>query len=142
MKNKVIFDSNDYDNEEFEFILDEFKYLLAKHVKTPRGKIVGWLFISKRNSHYGAISNNGKTGFARKNCVKLIDAILSIESDSIVIEDDQGELLVTYYDHDGSNVCKIKPITESRKSVIDNKEHDFNKLMQYADKIPTVKVKK
>lgn len=140
---KLIFDSNDYiENEDMLFIEDDLDYLLSENIVKRRGEILGWIFISKRSSRYGSICNNGQTGFAVKNIPNLTKAILSIDSDRIIIKGSEGELKVSYYDHDGSHNCILKPITKSRFETVERIKQDYNKMIDYAANIPSVKIKR
>lgn len=141
--NKVIFDSNDYINEEHvEFIEQELEYLLSEHIRKPRGQVVGYIFLSKRHSRYGSICNNGKTGYRKVNGDDLTQAILSMSScDSFEVFSEDGLLKVNYHDHDGTHECEIKPITKSRVDAVENRLGDFDKLIEYAKGMPSIKVK-
>lgn len=138
----LIFDSNDYleENDDF-YIMEDLDYLLSENIVEPRGQIEGWMFLSKRSSHYGSICNNGATGFARKDKKVLAEAILSVDTDRIVVEKDNGELKVTFSDHDGSHITKIKPITKSRLIPLERIEDNFDKMLAYVETMPTVKTK-
>ena len=140
---KILFDSNDYENEmDVDIIIDELGHILRNRTRKLRGEIVGFVFKSTRQSRYGAICNNGQIGFSRKMIPNLTKAVLSIESDSIVIWDNEGELLVSYYDHDGSHNCTIHPITKSKLQTIQIKENNFDKMIAYVETMTTVKIKK
>lgn len=143
VKNKVIFDSNDYVNEQDgEFIEEDLAYLLSEHTVKTRGKVVGYMFLSKRHSRYGSICNNGKTGYRKVNGGDLTQAILSVSScDSFEVFSEDGLLKVNYYDHDGTHECEIKPITKSKKNAIENRLNDFDKLIEYTKEMSSVKVK-
>lgn len=143
VKNKLIFDSNDYINEEHvEFIEQELEYLLSEHTVKTRGQVVGYIFLSKRYSHYGSICNNGKTGYRKVNGSDLTQAILSVSScDSFEVFSEDGLLKVNYHDHDGTHECEIKPITKSRVDAVENRLGDFDKLIKYAKGMPSIKVK-
>lgn len=143
VKNKVIFDSNDYINEEHvEFIEQELEYLLSEHIRKPRGQVVGYIFLSKRHSHYGSICNNGKTGYRKVNGGDLTQAILSVSScDSFKVFSEDGLLKVNYYDHDGTHECEIKPIAKSREEAVEGRLNDFDKLIEYVKGMPSIKVK-
>lgn len=129
---KILFDSNDlYDVEDIDIIIDELAYVLQTNTRKPRGEVQGFLFKSQRSSRYGSICNNGQTGFSKKMIPNLLKAILSIESDSVVVWDNDGELLVSYHDHDGSHNCTIYPITKSKADRFANASYQqLNKLSE------------
>lgn len=143
VENKVIFDSNDYINEEdWEFVELDLAYLLLENVRKPRGQVVGYVFLSKRHSHYGSISNHGQTGYKKVDQANLTRAILSMSSsDSFKVFGENGILKVNYYDHDGTHECEIKPITKSRADAVEGRLDDFDKLIDYVKTMPSVKVK-
>lgn len=142
LKSKVIFNSDDYMSSGIEdLIFEDLDCLLSETIVKSKGEIVGWMFLSKRNSHYGSISNHGKIGYRKVDKVNLVDAVLSVEADSIIIKDDDGILKVNYYDHDGSHCCTVKPIVKSRVNAIESKLHDFDKLIEYVKTMPSVKIK-
>lgn len=143
VENKVIFDSSDYMNEEdWGFIEDDLAYLLSENVRTPRGQVVGYMFLSKRHSHYGSIGNNGKTGYRKVNGGDLIQAVLSMSScDSFELLGENGLIKVNYHDHDGTHECEIKPITKSREKAVEGRLDDFDRLIDYVREMPSIKVK-
>lgn len=140
---KILLDSNDFmDEMDYDIFLDELRFILEEKTRKPSGEVLGFMFKSKRQSRYGAICNHGQTGFAKKITPRLYTAILSFDADSIVIWDDNGELMVSYYDHDGSHNCKVYPITKSKLQAIDNISHDFDKTLHYIDnKMTSLKIK-
>lgn len=142
-ENKVIFDSRDYMNDEdWEYIELDLDYVLLENVRKPRGQVVGYIFLSKRYSHYGSISNHGQTGYKKVDQADLARAILSItSSDSFEVFSEDGLLKVNYYDHDGTHKCEIKPITKSRDEAVEGRLGDFDKLIKYAKTMPSLKVK-
>lgn len=142
VKNKVIFDSSDYINEDdWEFIEDDLAYLLSESIRKPRGQVVGYMFLSQRHSHYGSISNHGQTGYKKVDQDNLARAILSTSSDSFKVFGEDGLLKVNYYDHDGTHECEIKPITKSRADAVEGRLDNFDKLIKYVKTIPSVKAK-
>lgn len=140
---KILFDSKDYENSiDSSIMIEDIEYVLEDKVRKIRGEVVGFVFKSKRESRYGSICNNGQMGYSIKMVSDLKRAILNIKFDEIVIWDNEGELLVCYYDHDGSHNCTIHPITKSKLQTVKNKEHNFNKMLNYIETMTTMKTKK
>lgn len=138
----VIFDSNDYlEEQDGDYIMEDLDYALSENIVEPRGQIEGWMFLSTRYSRYGSICNHGATGFARKVQKVLAEAILSVDVDRVIVEKDNGELKVTFSDHDGSHITKIKPITKSRVAPLERASSDWDKFMDYIKTMPSVKTK-
>ena len=141
-KTNIIFNSKNYELEQDgEYIMEDLDYLLSENIVEPRGEIVGWIFLSKRYSRYGSICNHGQAGYSRKNQTVLAEAILSVNADTIIVEKDEGELKVTFVDHDGSHITKIKPITKSRIAPLERVDNDWDKFMSYIETMPSVKTK-
>lgn len=138
----TIFDSNDYlEEQDGGYIMEDLDYLLSENIVEPRGEIVGWIFLSKRYSRYGSICNHGQMGYSRNNQTVLAQAILSVSTDRITVEKDNGELKVIFSDHDGSHITKIKPITKSRVAPLERADKDWDKFMSYIETMPSVKTK-
>ena len=140
-KEEKIFDSSDT-FESYRELFEELDYTLSERTVKPRGEIVGWMLLSKRHSRYGKISHSGETGFKRSNERDLAGAILSVDADRFTVEDDQGFLRVTYYDHDGSSSCLIKPIAKSREYALQSKSNNFDKLIDYVEKMPSIRMRR
>ena len=144
---KILFDTDNYIGEEFydsEFMLDDLEYVLEENVNKPRGTVVQWVLLSKRSSHYGSICNNGAQGYSDLKNDNLAQAILNIETDRVVLMDNEGVLQVNFYDHDGVHMCEVKSISKSRanhyNSVIEYES--FEDKLAYIKKLPSLKIKK
>lgn len=144
LKNGIFFDTDTYRYEEdFEYIVDDLAYLLETYVNKARGEVVEWTMLSRRTSHYGAICNNGATGYGKLNGTDLSRALLMVDSDSFDLRDNDGVLEARFYDHDGTNICEIKPITKSKENTFANKVNhgEFDKLIDYIQSLPSLKIK-
>lgn len=149
MTNKVIFNSEDY-NDDYEDMymdmVDDLDNILSENVSKGRGTIVGYGMIANRSSHYGSIGGAGKVGYLSSNETELTKAILgsSPQNGFITIDESDGYLQVNYHDHDGIHHVSIKRITASREDKFNSKleigTHD--EIIRYLESIPSVKMKK
>ncbi len=142
-KVKEFFNSNNYLGEEdYYYIVDDLDYLLEENTKKVRGEVIGWAFLSHRVSRYGSICNHGQTGFKKIIGDNLAQAILLTDTDNIVARNNEGELEIIYSDHDGSHVCKIKPVTKSRWDRFERViNQDFDRAIEFIKDLPSVKIK-
>ena len=142
---KILFDTDNYAGEECgEFISDDLDYILEVKMNKPRGTIVQWVLLSERSSHYGSICNNGVQGYSDLKNDNLAQAILNIETDRVVLIDNEGVLQVNFYDHDGVHMCEVKSISKSKANYYNEViEYDsFENKLEYVKKLPSLKVKK
>ena len=131
----VIFDSNEYsDLGDYDFILDSLKTALDNHIKKPRGNIKAWAFLAYRSSQYGYMDIKTQD---------LAQAILETSTDHLFITADGEDLQVIYTDHDGSDICTVRPVISSK---LDHYNYilsrEFNTVIEYIQALPTVKVKR
>lgn len=132
------------DNIDWETFEDTLGHLTEDEIRKPRGKVVGFVPISKRSSHYGSICNNGATGhgrFTRDLYWGIMGAASS--SDRITVhKDDNNDLVVQYHDHDGTHITTWKTIT---KSLIDkylylNDYGTHEEMIEFLEKRPSIKL--
>lgn len=112
-----------------------------------RGEIIGYAFLSKRESHYGSIGGNGAIGFNYAPFPFLADAIVSMWTGNIYnfsVENQDGILHALYDDHDGTHNCTIHPITRSRENkwFFTRKRGSFEDIIKYIQSIPPLRFRK
>lgn len=144
---KKIFDTDNYLEDGYEFMRKDINYMLDEYVTKTPGVIEGFAVLSHRSSHYGSIGGNGKIGFSKSMETNLADAILSISSSSdraIGFANENGELQVDFYDHDGVHHTVWHKITSSKKSRFDNllRNSSFDEMLKFISSLTTVKIKK
>lgn len=133
-------DNIDWEIEDFEDILEN-----NLNIRCPKGKVMGFVPLSQRSSHYGSICNNGAIGYG-KFTDDLINGILSAapNSDKVTIhKDNNNDLVVQYHDHDGTHTTTWKTIT---KSVLNkfNFIHDYGtyeEMIEFLEKRPNIKLR-
>lgn len=143
----ILFDSETHMNDEFydgELILDDLAYSVEQNTTKPRGDVKQWVLLSKRFSIYGSICNNGAYGYYDLKGEDLAQEILNIETDRIVLKDNNGKLQVNLYDHDGVHMCEVKSISKSRSNYYNSvlEYESFNDKLEYIKKLPSLKIKK
>lgn len=142
---KIFFDSDTYiDEDDYDYIYEDLCYLLSEYVNKARGHVVNWILLSKRNSHYGSICNNGAKGYGSMRGRDLAKALLSINADRLVLKDNEGLLQATFYDHDGTNVCEVKSVTMSKESKFNQvmRLGSHEKIMSFVENLPSMKTNK
>lgn len=146
-KTNIIFNTDDYKGENDEmFMTDDMSYLIDEYVRKSNGTVKGFAVLAKRSSHYGVIGGNGAVGYNHSHSKDLVNAILTLthNSDKIVgLINDNGELQVNYYDHDGVHETTWARITKSTEERFDNlvnySEHE--EIVEFIDNLPSVKIK-
>lgn len=112
-----------------------------------RGEIIGYAFLSKRESHYGSIGGNGAIGYNYYPRSSLGEAIVSMWTGNIynfMVVNQDGVLHVHYDDHDGTHNCTIHPITKSRENkwFFTRKRESFEDIVEYIQSIPPLRFRK
>lgn len=143
----IIFNTDDYIEDDGIYMAEDIGYLLEEYVRGTNGKIKGYVMVSERSSRYGAIGGNGAKGYKLVNISHLGRAILNTcsNADRIVGSvNDDGELFVQYFDHDGTHNAIVKRITKSTEERVNNliDMGTYDEIMEYTEKMPTVKIKK
>lgn len=143
----IIFNTDDYIEDDGIYMAEDIGYLLEEYVRGTNGETKGYVMVSERSSHYGAIGGNGLKGYKSVNTSHLGRAILNTcsNADKIVGSvNDDGELFVQYYDHDGTHNAIVKRITKSTEDRVENLIHmgTHDEIMEYVEKMPTIKIKK
>ena len=94
---------------------DDLIYDIENAVKTYEKQyhtsVGGFLQLSKRSSHYGAIGGNGLTGGRYVDSVE--DLFCSKNAMDLRVYLDEDGLHFDYYDHDGVNATTLKFITDT-----------------------------
>ena len=144
---KKIFDTDNYLEDEYDFMIEDINYMLDEYVTKTSGVIEGFAVLSHRSSHYGSIGGNGRIGFSKSMKTNLADAILSISPSSdraIGFVNENGELQVDFYDHDGVHHTVWHRITSSKKPRFDNllRNSSFDEILKFINSLTTVKIKK
>ena len=126
MKEFVMIDTFKNTDEDFEYLSDYLKEDTIKLIeaavlvyeKQYHTSVGGFLQLSKRSSHYGAIGGNGLTGGRYVDSVEdLFSSIIAL--DLRVYLDEDG-LHFDFYDHDGVNATTLKFITDT---VLENQDN-------------------
>lgn len=146
IESTVFFDTNDYleEGDDYDFMEDDFEYMLELRTNKVRGQVSGYALLSTRSSRYGSISNHGQTGFkVVKNQDNLARAILRTEADRVTAEEVDGELVVSYYDHDGVDTAVVKSVSKSKEDRFSNviDYSGFEKALEYIEELPSIKIK-
>jgi len=144
---KVLFDTDNYEVDEFigfDEIKSDLSAVIEEHVIQPRGKVSQWIMLSYRSSHYGAIANNGLTGYSERRTADLVEAIISIETERFVLIDNDGKLQINFYDHDGVNSVEMKSLSKSKENYYESvvEYESFENKLEFIKKLPTLRVKK
>jgi len=120
MKEFTLLDTFDTDERDmFDYMKDDLIYDIENVVKAYEKQyhtsVGGFLQLSKRSSHYGAIGGNGLTGSRYVDSVE--DLFSSKNAMDLRVYLDEAGLHFDYYDHDGVNATTLKFITDT---VLDN----------------------
>lgn len=139
----ILLDTNDY-LDDYDFMMDEMNCILKRKVSKPRGNVVQWVLLSQRSSHYGSICNNGATGYLDFKTKNLANEIMNVNTDRIVVIDNNGFLQIEFHDHDGTHICEVKPISKSRANYYNStlEYKPFDKKIEYIKNLPSLKIKK
>ena len=146
-KQGIFFDSSLYNNEEDSFYIEEdVRYFLEEYTNKPRGEVRAYALLARRESpRYGWRA--GAQGYKRINSDKIEDVVMHTighGEDSLYLRDNDGVLELVTTDHDGYNVCEVKPITKSRVEEYDRTTsyYGVNDVISFLEKVPSVKIKK
>ena len=131
MKEFVLIDTFEYTDEDFAYDYyteDTIKLIEAAvlaYEKQYHTSVGGFLQLSKRSSHYGAIGGNGLTGGRYVDSVE--DLFSSKNAMDLRVYLDEDGLHFDFYDHDGVNATTLKFITDTVLENQDNAtdEHGF-----------------
>lgn len=159
MKQIVLLDTRDYDNEEDGWyeVEDQLQYLLEAYVLPMYKDAVHYVFTSVRSSHYGSIGGNGEVGY-KLGAKTLYDTIITgspnADGFALVAEPDETGrfyvLGVKYMDHDGVNHTQIRTLntqTVGRMQTLNSDVHyegtraSYDKASAYAHKRPQVRLR-
>ena len=117
----ILFSTRNFDD--YEIMRYELEDVLGDKADLVCG------FIARRESHYGAIAGDGSVGY-RITGLPLINDILSAESEGFELMNVDGNLQVTFYDHDGVHRCELVKIDEDFyfEATVDKIVSDLDKL--------------
>ena len=106
----------------FDYMKDDLicdiENVVKAYEKQYHTSVGGFLQLSKRSSHYGAIGGNGLTGGRYVDSVE--DLFSSKNAMDLRVYLDEDGLHFDYYDHDGVNATTLKFITDT---VLDNQDN-------------------
>ena len=138
MKEFTLLDTFDTDERDmFDYMKDDLIYDIENVVKTYEKQyhtsVGGFLQLSKRSSHYGAIGGNGLTGGRYVDSVE--DLFSSKNAMDLRVYLDEDGLHFDYYDHDGVNATTLKFITdtvlESQDNATDEQGFTYDQTIDY-----------
>ena len=123
MKEFTLLDTFDTDERDmFDYMKDDLindiENTVKAYEKQYHTSVGGFLQLSERSSHYGAIGGNGLTGGRYVDSVE--DLFSSKNAMDLRVYLDEDGLHFDFYDHDGVNATTLKFITDT---VLENQDN-------------------
>lgn len=113
---------------------------ILESIEEDAGASEAYAFIAHRSSHYGAIANHGAKGFRYIGPKSFVDFVLSVNADRFTVEENEnGEISVTFYDHDGTTYCDV--VTGTEDEFVDvMRAADVDIVVERLEKMPRMKI--